>query len=124
VVLCRVTASGGVSPHPSLPLHSRFFEIFFEISDGTQSVDNTTVKQHVPFTVVGNDQGLLGNPVTVTELFMGPAERYEILISFKDLPNQTVTLRNRAPTLIGPGEWCFVLVKPSLSCNRSTARSF
>lgn len=53
---------------------------------------------------MANDQGLLGNPAQkLTELLLGPAERYEILISFSGHPGEKVTLRNSEPTLIGPG---------------------
>jgi FtsP/CotA-like multicopper oxidase with cupredoxin domain len=64
-------------------------------------VDSDTPR--VPFIVVANDQGLLGPPVETNEILLGPAERYELIISFRELAGLNVTLRNAAPTLIGPG---------------------
>jgi FtsP/CotA-like multicopper oxidase with cupredoxin domain len=39
-----------------------------------------------PFTIIASDGGLLEKPVTVTDLWMGPAERYDILVDFSSLP--------------------------------------
>ena len=38
--------------------------------------------QDLPFHVIGTDGGLLPAPVTVTELTMGPAERYDVIVDF------------------------------------------
>jgi len=71
-------------------------------------VDKDPPNERISFTVVGNDQGLLGTPTTVDELIMGPAERYEVLISFNGHQNQVITLRNSEATLLGPGMSRFV----------------
>jgi FtsP/CotA-like multicopper oxidase with cupredoxin domain len=82
--------------------------LFFEVGDGTLPVDSDT--KRVPFIVVANDQGLLGSPVEeISEILLGPAERYELLITFSGLNHgDNVTLRNAAPTLIGPGTFAML----------------
>ncbi len=39
-----------------------------------------------PFTIIASDQALLGHPVIVNKLIMGPAERYEIIVDFSRYP--------------------------------------
>lgn len=47
-----------------------------------------------PFTVIGNDGGLLGGPVTVSEVLLGMAERLDLLVDFgKYSAGQTVSLQ-------------------------------
>ena len=74
---------------------SRYLRLYFELDDGTR----------LEFTVIGADQGLLESPVTVDEIFIGPAERYELVVSFADLnPGKNVTVMNSEITLLGPVE--------------------
>jgi FtsP/CotA-like multicopper oxidase with cupredoxin domain len=47
-----------------------------------------------PMTVVGTDAGLMQNPQRVSELKMGNAERYEVVIDFTDLAGARIELRN------------------------------
>lgn len=95
-----------LSPFPNTrDRHSRFLKVFFEVGDGTNPVETTT-NEKVEFIVVAADQGLLGKPTRpITEILLGPAERYEILITFKGHENKVVTLRNSEPTLVGPGAY-------------------
>jgi FtsP/CotA-like multicopper oxidase with cupredoxin domain len=53
-----------------------FFDFNFEREDGTR----------LAFTVVGNDQGVLSDPTI--EIFLGPAERYEIIVAFSHVPEK------------------------------------
>lgn len=47
-----------------------------------------------PFTVIGNDGGLLAAPVNVTQIEVGPGERLDLLVNFAALQRgQTVMLR-------------------------------
>lgn len=47
-----------------------------------------------PFTIIGNDGGLLPSPVTVTEVTLGMAERLDVLVDFGALvAGEAVTLR-------------------------------
>ena len=50
----------------------------------------------MPFTVIGNDAGLVPSPVSVTSFRQGMAERYEVVIDFSSLRGRTVTLLNTA----------------------------
>jgi spore coat protein A len=53
--------------------------------------------------VIGNDDGLLPAPVAVSQLVIGPGERYDVLVDFKGWENQTLVMRNnaRAPFPMG-----------------------
>ena len=50
----------------------------------------------VPFYVIGNDGGLLDNPVQVNKLLYAPGERYDVIVDFTGLEGQTVTVHNDA----------------------------
>src|SRR5262249_13019650 len=43
---------------------------------------NESTRKVVPFTLIGTDQGLLQNPITLTQVLKGNAERHDILIDF------------------------------------------
>jgi spore coat protein A len=73
---------------------SRYLRLYFEIQDENG--------ERLPFTVVGNDQGLLADIVEVDEILLGPAERYEIVVSFSSVAGKTLILRNSEITLLGP----------------------
>jgi FtsP/CotA-like multicopper oxidase with cupredoxin domain len=50
------------------------------------------------FTVIGTDGGFLPAPVTVTELLVGPAERFDVIVDFAGLPQGTrFRMRNIGP---------------------------
>ena len=101
---------------------SRFLRLYFETSIG-----------NLNFTVVANDQGMftlnpkmdepadpfitplyltdgsnipqgiLADTTIENEILLGPAERYEILVTFSGLPDgENVTLKNSEITLLGP----------------------
>lgn len=91
--------------------HSRFYRVCFEVGDGTEEEPCQNKELLIPFIVVANDQGLLGKPTSeLTEIILGPAERYEIVISFSGHSGKKVTLRNIEPTLIGPGTFIRLLL--------------
>ena len=51
----------------------------------------------LPFLLIGTDGGLLERPVAVTEVFVAPAERVDLLVDFAGLPvGSFVLLDNRA----------------------------
>jgi spore coat protein A len=51
----------------------------------------------MPFTVIGSDGGYLPAPVTVTELTIGPGERYDVIVDFSLVPaNSKLILKNTA----------------------------
>jgi FtsP/CotA-like multicopper oxidase with cupredoxin domain len=52
----------------------------------------------VSFTVIGTDGGFLPAPVTVSQLLVGPAERFDVVVDFSALkPGTTFTLLNVGP---------------------------
>ncbi|WP_293994563.1 multicopper oxidase family protein [Sphaerotilus sp.] len=67
---------------------SRFYDLQFRRGDG-----NT-----LPFHQVGTELGLMNAPVALTHLLLAPGERADVVVSFKGLAGQRVTLTNAAPT--------------------------
>ena len=67
---------------------SRFLDLQFKRADGSV----------LPFHQVGTELGLMDAPVPLTRLLLAPGERADVVISFKGLAGQRVTLRNTAPT--------------------------
>jgi FtsP/CotA-like multicopper oxidase with cupredoxin domain len=57
---------------------------------------NFRLSNGMPFTVIGNDAGLIPNKVSVTSFRQGMAERYEVVIDFSSLAGQSVTLLSTA----------------------------
>lgn len=49
--------------------------------------------------IIGTDDGLLENPVNVTELVFAPGERYDVVVDFSGLTGNNITMTN-----IGPDE--------------------
>lgn len=48
------------------------------------------------FLVIGNDGGFLNAPVPLTQLTVGPGERYDVVIDFSAFAGQTIVVRNNA----------------------------
>ncbi|MEY4908966.1 MAG: hypothetical protein RL260_2684, partial [Pseudomonadota bacterium] len=67
---------------------SRFYDLQFRQGDG-----NT-----LPFHQVGTELGMVNAPVHLTHLVLAPGERADLVLSFKGLAGQRVTLVNTAPT--------------------------
>jgi FtsP/CotA-like multicopper oxidase with cupredoxin domain len=60
---------------------------------------NTQTNTTIPFIQIGSDGGYLKAPATVTELFIGPAERVDLLVDFSGLaPGTKILLKNSALT--------------------------
>jgi FtsP/CotA-like multicopper oxidase with cupredoxin domain len=59
---------------------SRFYELFL--------TNPRNLSQKIPFWVIANDGNLLPKPVQVTSFRLGPAERYDIIIDFKQIAQQ------------------------------------
>jgi FtsP/CotA-like multicopper oxidase with cupredoxin domain len=56
-----------------------------------------------PFWVIANDGNLLPNPVEVTTVRIGPAERVDVIIDFSQYKGQTIYLENRLLQFNGQG---------------------
>ncbi|WYZ44972.1 hypothetical protein EsH8_VIII_000288 [Colletotrichum jinshuiense] len=57
-------------------------------------VNSNAVNGKLPFQVISSDNGLLGKPVQVSDLYVSPAERYEIVIDFAQYAGQRLEIRN------------------------------
>jgi spore coat protein A, manganese oxidase len=75
--------------------NSRFFRVFISQTQRDYPA--------FAFTVIGGDGGLLGSPVVVPSLLLGPAERADILVDFSNMGNEEFLLANNAPAPF-PGE--------------------
>jgi FtsP/CotA-like multicopper oxidase with cupredoxin domain len=76
---------------------SRFYEFF--LTGGIPGQTPTTN----PFFLIGTDGNLLPNPIQVTSVRIGPAERVEVIIDFSKFAGQTLYLENRLNQLNGQG---------------------
>ncbi|RWA06493.1 hypothetical protein EKO27_g8612 [Xylaria grammica] len=65
---------------------SRNYALYFARSANTNG--------KLPFQVIASDSGLLEIPVTVDELFIAVAERYELVFDFSQFAGQQIELRN------------------------------
>ena len=74
---------------------SRFFEFFLTDLNNPGATN--------PFFVIGNDGNLLPNPVQVTSVRIGVAERVDVIIDFSKFAWKTVYLENRLNQLNGQG---------------------
>ena len=62
------------------------------------SIANAAGTASVPMTVIGMEGGLLPvNPAPVTDLVMGPAERYDVVCDFRNFAGQSVFMTNAPP---------------------------
>ncbi len=55
---------------------------------------NIGLDNNANFYVIGNDGGLLNEPIELTELLISPGERYEILIDLNNMVGETVSIMN------------------------------
>ncbi|KAJ3579290.1 hypothetical protein NPX13_g1273 [Xylaria arbuscula] len=65
---------------------SRNYALYFARSTNTNG--------QLPFQVIASDSGLLDIPVTVNQLFIAVAERYEVVFDFAPFAGQQIELRN------------------------------
>jgi spore coat protein A len=61
-------------------------------------VNSRDSHETLPFYQIGADQGFLPHPVTLGDLLMAPAERYDIVIDFSGKAGKSFTLTNDAPS--------------------------
>jgi FtsP/CotA-like multicopper oxidase with cupredoxin domain len=77
---------------------SRFYEFFLTGNIG--GAGNPTT---LPFHLIATDGNLIPNPVQVTSVRIGPAERVDVIIDFSKFAGQTLHLENRLLQLNGQG---------------------
>jgi blue copper oxidase len=64
------------------------------VNAATARIFRLTLGNGAPFTLIGNDGGLLVSPVSLTAIDIAPGERVDLLVDFGNLgANQTVMLR-------------------------------
>jgi FtsP/CotA-like multicopper oxidase with cupredoxin domain len=74
---------------------SRFYEFFLT------DLNNLSAKN--PFWLIGTDGNLLPNPVQGTSVRIGPAERVDVIVDFRQFAGKTIYLENRLNQLSGQG---------------------
>src|SRR5258708_5769444 len=74
---------------------SRFYEYFL--------TDLNNLSQQNPYWLIANDGNLLPNPIQITSVRIGPAERVDIIIDFKPFAGKTIYLENRLRQINGMG---------------------
>jgi FtsP/CotA-like multicopper oxidase with cupredoxin domain len=74
---------------------SRFYEFFL--------TDLNNLSANNQYFCIGNDGNLLPNPVSITSIRIGPAERVEVIIDFRKFAGKTIYLENRLNQLNGQG---------------------
>src|ERR1041385_6263194 len=77
---------------------SRFYEFFL-----TGNVGGTGSATTNPFFLIGTDGNLIPHPVQVQSVRIGPAERVDVIIDFKQFAGKTLFLENRLNQLSGQG---------------------
>ena len=56
------------------------------LNGSTARVYNIALSDNLDFDVIGSDGGLLEQPISANNLLLGPGERVDILVNFKNLP--------------------------------------
>src|SRR5579872_1876080 len=74
---------------------SRFYEFFL--------TDLNNLNTANPYWLIATDGNLIPNPVQITSVRIGPAERVEVIIDFRQFAGKTIYLENRLNQLNGQG---------------------
>jgi len=91
------------TPYPRFEVANRKYR--FRILNGSNArFYNFTLSNGARFIVIGTDGGLLDAPVALSSLNMAPAERYDVIIDFSNVPvGQSVTMNNTGGGMGGGG---------------------
>jgi FtsP/CotA-like multicopper oxidase with cupredoxin domain len=74
---------------------SRFYEFFL--------TDPNNLSASNPYWLIGTDGNLLPNPIQIQSVRIGPAERVDVIIDFRQFAGKTIYLENRLNQLSGQG---------------------
>jgi FtsP/CotA-like multicopper oxidase with cupredoxin domain len=74
---------------------SRFYEYFL--------TDLTNLSAQNPYWLIATDGNLLPHPIQVQSVRLGPAERVDVIIDFRQFAGKTIYLENRLNQLSGQG---------------------
>jgi FtsP/CotA-like multicopper oxidase with cupredoxin domain len=77
---------------------SRFYEFF--VTGNIGGAGNPTTN---PYWLIGTDGNLIPHPIQVQSVRIGPAERVDVIIDFKNFAGQTLYLENRLNQINGQG---------------------
>jgi FtsP/CotA-like multicopper oxidase with cupredoxin domain len=77
------------------PGPSRFYEFFL--------TDLNNLSQANPYWLIGTDGNLIPHPIQVQSVRIGPAERVDVIIDFRNFAGKTIYLENRLLQLSGQG---------------------
>jgi FtsP/CotA-like multicopper oxidase with cupredoxin domain len=77
------------------PGPSRFYEFFL--------TDLNNLSQANPYWLIGTDGNLIPHPIQVQSVRIGPAERVDVIIDFRNFAGKTIYLENRLNQLNGQG---------------------
>jgi spore coat protein A, manganese oxidase len=88
-------------PWPRMPVEPRKYRLRFLNAAVSRSVELALTVEgstaRIPLTVVGTDGGLMEIAQSTPRIRMGMAERYEVVIDFKDYEGRRLVLRNLRP---------------------------
>jgi FtsP/CotA-like multicopper oxidase with cupredoxin domain len=77
------------------PGPSRFYEFFL--------TDLNNLSQANPYWLIGTDGNLIPHPIQTQSVRIGPAERVDVIIDFRNFAGKTIYLENRLLQLSGQG---------------------
>ena len=75
---------------------------FYDLSLTVQATD--ALGMGPKWVVIGNDNGLLYEPVVLDRLLIGPGERYDVLVDFGEQAGRTLVIRNVARSPFPKGD--------------------
>jgi blue copper oxidase len=95
------TILANLTPNASLDVSTRVYRLRLLNGSNARTYRLALTKgkspEKLPYWLVGTDGGLLDTPYRVTELFLSPGERLEVLLDFKGFePGETVALKSLA----------------------------
>ncbi|UII57701.1 multicopper oxidase [Cytobacillus spongiae] len=88
-----ILVNGNVWPY--VEVEPRLYR--FRILNGSNArFYRISLSNGVPFVQIGTDQGLLAEPVSITNILLAPAERADVLVDFSSSKGERITVLNDA----------------------------
>src|SRR5262245_55955226 len=81
--------------------NARFYRMTLTECDGTGV---TSGRPGPGFLQIGSDGGLLDRPITLNEIVIAPAERFDVVVDFSELAGRNFVLANDAPAPFPDGD--------------------
>eukprot|EP00056_Hartaetosiga_gracilis_P008323 m.118539 g.118539 ORF g.118539 m.118539 type:complete len:958 (+) comp12898_c0_seq4:102-2975(+) len=90
--------------NPYVPVERASYRFRFLNGCGSRMLELKT-DDNMPFTLIGSEQGLRKNPVTLTKLFLVPGERVDVVVDFTNRQvAEKITLKNIFPRSHNPND--------------------